>query len=61
MPYRALNGLSYPPDKRVEAGDIVNDLPPNSVKWLLARGHIEEMKGSIPLPEPVADPEEGDN
>ena len=50
MPYRVLNGLSYPPDKRAEVGDIVDDLPPKSVKWLLAKGHIEEVKGSSPRP-----------
>lgn len=66
MPYRVLNGLSYPPDKRAEVGDIVDDLPSKSVKWLLAKGHIEEVKGSAPRPaaKPVeaftAKPEEDD-
>jgi hypothetical protein len=26
--------------KRAEAGDIVDDLPSGSVKWLLEQGHI---------------------
>jgi hypothetical protein len=41
--YRALTGLSYPPDKRVEAGDIVSDLPEKSALWLLKDGFIEEV------------------
>ena len=43
MPYKVLNGLSYPPDKRAEVGEIVDDLPSKSIKWLLKRGHIEEV------------------
>lgn len=42
--YRVLTGLDYPPLKRAEHGDIVDDLPKESVKWLLAQGHIEEVK-----------------
>ena len=40
--YRVLTGLDYPPNKRAEIGDIVEDLPAQSVKWLLADGHIED-------------------
>jgi len=36
--------LSYPPDRRVEAGQIVDDLPGKSVKWLLEQGLIEPAK-----------------
>lgn len=43
MAHRVLVGLNYPPDKRAEPGDIVNDLPASSVKWLLAGGFIEEV------------------
>ena len=39
--YRFLTGMDYPPDKRVEAGDIVDDLPAKSVGWLLEQGCIE--------------------
>lgn len=53
MPYRVLNGLSYPPDRRAEVGDIVDDLPSKSIKWLLNKGHIEEVKGSSPRPAAV--------
>lgn len=43
--YRALVGLEYPPDRRVEAGQIVDDLPGKSVKWLLEQGLIEPANG----------------
>jgi len=49
--YRALVGLSYPPGKRAEKGDVVGDLPERSVKWLLASGKIERV-GPPPKPEP---------
>lgn len=40
--YRILNAcISYPPNNNVYAGDIVDDLPTKSVKWLLEDGHIE--------------------
>jgi hypothetical protein len=40
--YRALVGIDYPPNKRVEAGDIVTDLPGDAIKWLLEDGLIED-------------------
>lgn len=39
--YRVLSGIDYPPNKRAEAGDVVDDLPPTSVKWLLESNVIE--------------------
>jgi uncharacterized protein (DUF3820 family) len=39
--YRALVGLDYPPAKRVEAGQIVSDLPEQSIKWLKKQGLIQ--------------------
>jgi hypothetical protein len=39
--YRVLTGLNYG-DKRADAGDLVDDLPEKSVKWLLADGHIQK-------------------
>jgi hypothetical protein len=42
--YRALVGLSYGDDSRVEAGDIVSDLPAESIAWLLEQGQIEPVK-----------------
>ena len=66
--YRALTGLNYPPDKRVEAGDIVSDLPEKSILWLLKEGFIEETDKTAkkvapapvapkPAPTPVSEPE----
>lgn len=61
--YRVLTGIDYPPNKRAEAGDLVDDLPPTSVKWLLEVGAIEETGKDAkkakaePTPEPVAEPE----
>lgn len=34
-------GIDYPPARRAEAGHIVDDLPAESIPWLLADGHIE--------------------
>jgi hypothetical protein len=34
--------MDYPPNKRAEVGDIVDDLPAQSIKWLLADGFIED-------------------
>lgn len=39
--YRALVGLDYPPGKRAEAGDIISDVPEQSVKWLVKQQMIE--------------------
>jgi len=60
VPYRVLTGLSYPPDKTAEPGDIVDDLPPKSAKWLLDQGHIENVGAADrPAPEPSPAPEMG--
>lgn len=40
--YRVLSGIDYPPNKRAEAGKIVDDLPATSIKWLLDSGIIED-------------------
>lgn len=39
--YRVLVGLDYPPDRRAEPGDVVDDLPGKSIKWLTDQGLIE--------------------
>lgn len=39
--YRALVGLDYPPGKRAEAGQVLTDLPEQSIKWLKKQGLIE--------------------
>lgn len=41
--YRALTAISYPPKKRVKAGDIADGLPERSAEWLLERGLIEPV------------------
>ncbi len=46
--YRALVGLDYPPGKRAEPGDVVDDLPEKSVKWLLKDGKIAEVSPEKP-------------
>lgn len=43
--YRVLVGIDYPPNKRAEAGDVVDDLPGSSTKWLLTEGFIEAVDG----------------
>lgn len=45
--YRAVVGIDYPPNKRVEAGEIVSDLPEKSITWLLSSGAIEELDGKL--------------
>jgi hypothetical protein len=40
--YRVLQGIDYPPNKRAEIGDVVEDLPATSIKWLLESGLIED-------------------
>jgi hypothetical protein len=45
--YRALAGLDYPgkggKPKRAEPGDVVDDLPRESVAWLIEQGAVEEV------------------
>ena len=40
--YRVLKGIDYPPNKRAEVGDSVDDLPANAIKWLLEIEAIED-------------------
>lgn len=55
--YRVLQGIDYPPNKRVEAGKIVEDLPTTSIAWLLESGAIEEAdKPTKKIEEPVVEP-----
>jgi hypothetical protein len=54
--YRVLQGIDYPPNKRAEAGEIVTDLPPQSVKWLLDSGIVEDAdKPTTKIVEPVVE------
>ena len=58
--YKILRGLSYG-SKRAEAGDIVTDVPEQSVAWLLACNIIEPANDEKPTKpakaksEPVSD------
>jgi hypothetical protein len=45
-PFRVKQGIDYPPGRRAEAGDVVDDLPPGAVAWLLADGVIEPVSVS---------------
>lgn len=38
--YRVLQGLDYPPMRRAEPGDVVSDLPAESIPWLIESGAI---------------------
>lgn len=42
--YRVLRGLDYPPLNRAEPGDIVDDLPKDSIEHELRAGNIEIYK-----------------
>jgi hypothetical protein len=53
--YRAVVGVDYPPNKRVEAGELVSDLPEKDVKWLLSSGFIEEVDGKGKTITPVVE------
>lgn len=56
--YKALTGLEYA-KKRVEAGEVVSDIPPASVRWLLDQNLIELVDGKSAPKAPVA--AEGDD
>ena len=51
--YRVLQGIDYPPNKRAEVGAIVEDIPAQSVKWLLESGIIEDASKPSKLKEEV--------
>jgi hypothetical protein len=57
--YRVLVGLSYPPDRRAEPGDVVEDLPGKSIKWLTEQGMIQPIKATSK--EAKSTPVEGDD
>lgn len=46
--YEVLAGIDYPPNKRAEAGDIVSDLPKDSIPWLLESGIIKAVGDKKP-------------
>lgn len=46
--YEVLAGIDYPPNKRAEVGEIVSDLPKDSIPWLLSSGIIKEVDAKKP-------------
>lgn len=57
--YRVLVGIDYA-SRRVEAGEIVDDIPAKSIKWLREQCLIEpvDSKGVIVDDEPTAEGEQ---
>lgn len=41
--YRVNVGISYPPNKRAEVGDVITDLPPGAEETLLKLEVIEKV------------------
>jgi len=39
--YLVKTGLDFPPDRHVSAGEIVEDIPAKSIKWLREQNLIE--------------------
>ena len=40
--YKVLTGIDYSNGKRAEVGEVVSDLPKDSITWLLATGAISD-------------------
>ena len=58
--YEVLVGINYPPNKRAEAGDIVSDLPKDSIPSLLDSGIIKAVSTKKPATK-IAEKAEVDN
>lgn len=41
--YKVLQGIDYPPKKRAEAGETVDDIPASAISWLIELGAIERV------------------
>lgn len=52
--YLVLVGVNYPPLKRAEPGDIVDDLDPQTIPVLLAQGVIEPVKEDRDVGQPLS-------
>lgn len=52
--FRVLRGLNYPPGKRAEAGETRDDIPTESIPWLLKSGAVEPVVNVnwTPTPKP---------
>lgn len=42
--YEVKVGVNYPPDRRAEIGDVVDDLPDYAIEGLLASGVISKVE-----------------
>lgn len=51
--YKVLKGIDYPPNKRAEVGDVVTDLAPTSIAWLIEVNAIEDTNRTVRISEPV--------
>lgn len=47
--YKVLQGIDYPPNKRAEVGQVVSDLPKDSIPWLLESKIIERIEVTKPI------------
>lgn len=45
--YLVKTGLEFPPERRVEAGEITEDIPAKSIKWLREQGLIELLDATL--------------
>ena len=55
--YKVLVGIDYPPNKRAEAGDIIDDLDGKAIKWLVEAGYIEAADAKTAKAAPVVEVE----
>ena len=54
--YKVLMGIDYPPNKRVEIGDVADDLPEKNIKSLLDMGAIELVDDTQTTTSPKLEP-----
>lgn len=57
--YKVNAGIDYA-GKRAEPGDLVTDLPPKSLPWLLAQGIVEPVEEQPTKPREPKSPNKGD-
>lgn len=56
--FRVLRGLNYPPGRRAEAGEVRDDIPDQSIPWLLKAKAIEPVVTVHRSPYPTPDRKE---
>lgn len=57
--YKVLTGLNYG-NKRVEAGEVVSDIPAASVRWLTEQKLVELVEGKTFSKKPTIEEKKGD-